>query len=201
MRIVRLAGFILALAVAPAFGLAAPQPMVRVEVGAGISLAVPKGWLACDAQTSALLGSSARAAQAQSFCAKFDAEGGAKAVIDPRPDSPLQVSVAFLPREGVTEKLLKDATPAWLKTFSDKECIQTFHADAAMATCVFHVETIAGHPALSGLLQGFDAKGNGAALHMVLLVAKGGNAIFLFMTRHPGEDARVAALVGSIAVQ
>jgi hypothetical protein len=183
---------------------AAPHagPATRIAVGGGLSIAVPAGWTACDAPTRALLGGKeASGALGKKFCADFDSKGGAKAVLDPSPADSLAVSMAFTPNQPFPEEFYNSATPDKLHTLGDDECANTFGAEAASATCVFTVQTVAGHHALSGIMRPTSSGTGADSIRLVTVGAHGGSVILIFFGSHIAKDPRIEAILDSVTVE
>jgi len=182
-----------------ACALAAAAPgTVRVAVGGGMSVAVPKTWTACDAPTRALLGTAAPAAGfAKQFCDQFDPKGGAKAIADPNPADTLTVSMGFTPGPALPGDLVTNATPDKLADLAAKTCADDFGPDTPPANCSFRIETVGGKPALVGVLR--DTRG-GKAIRTVMQSASGGTTILIFYGTHVAADKRVQAVLDSVTL-
>ncbi|HEY1630901.1 MAG TPA: hypothetical protein VGF56_06270 [Rhizomicrobium sp.] len=194
--------FMRRLALLALVALAAPVPAAdapstaRIVVGGGMSIAVPKGWTACDAPTRALLGSKEPTTGfAKQFCDQFDAKGGAKAVGDPNPADTLTLSMAFTPGQNLPGDLTQSATPDKLADLAAKTCADDFGPDTPAANCSFRIETVAERPALVGVLR--DTK-SGKAIRTVMQSVNGGTTILIFYGTHVTADGRVQAILDSV---
>ena len=167
---------------------------VRIPIGGGVSIGLPKGLTACDAPTRALLGSKMLPASLKGDCADFDDQGGAKMVLNPVSGSLHTISMAYTTDNYLPPDFVKRMTPQILHVFGDDQCRRLFHEQASDLSCVFDVKAYAGRSMLDGVVS----SPNGPALGMILLPASAGTAIVMFFGKGVDADPQIVSILESI---
>ncbi|HEX2591525.1 MAG TPA: hypothetical protein VHL34_08510, partial [Rhizomicrobium sp.] len=143
-------------------------------IAPGVTIAVPRGWMACDKPTNALLGNVWSPANFPTL--KCDPPAGVAQIhlMDMHPLHPLSLIVVSEKFHGIEPALLSAATPDIVSELSRAQCADAgrlLGVDSSRITsCRFSVQTVAGHPSFVGDLTWMPEKANGPHLIRLYLI-------------------------------
>lgn len=158
---------------------AAAGDTVRVPLPHGVSLAVPKGWVACDPAVDALLGGKAPENNVEDLCKP---SAGIMQVAFANPD----LSTLMVVGVGYDKDLHfvdpSTAAPAELDAFKTKLCKTALEEEAGNGRCEFKASMLAGHATLDGLLTTVTHDGMDCTARIVAFSRDGGTMLIMAMT-------------------
>lgn len=139
---------------AKAKGHASDAP-VRITIAPGVTILVPRGWVACDKETNAALGDIWKPANITSLRCMAPPDGIEQIhMLDPSPLNPVSVLVGYHKFREIDPTVLTAATPDIASKLSADECREAPTIldlpRESVASCSFAIQTLAAHPVLAG---------------------------------------------------
>lgn len=127
----------------------------RITIAPGVTILIPHGWVACDADTNAALGKVWNPANITGLRCFPPRDGETEIhMMNPAPLSPMGLIVGHQMFQTVDPALMKDATPEIASLLSVEECKGASSilnmASERIASCSYVVQTVAQHTAFAG---------------------------------------------------
>jgi hypothetical protein len=187
---------------------APPVDSTRIAIAPGYSIAVAKGWMACDPAINAQIGG----LPLPEFFAKDMCGDPPKDMILPlvKPElGGFSAVMVGVDAHSVAPFDLGTMTDSDLQDLKNKLCHLPFFAAQPSAQCDLEISTAAGQPAVTGVLLAPGDGGMAMKVHIVVIPQAGaGMVMFLFVRAALGttpdkfaDDADMTAMIASLAKQ
>jgi len=177
-----------------------PAGTVRVDMSHGVSLAIPKGWIACDPAVDAELGGLAAQNHADDLCKPSGNDQVRIIVADP--DISALAVVATVYDRSV--KFPDPSSIASSETLKATLCQMALADEKGPSHCEFSAGTMAGRPVLDGTLEMTTGNGMECKAHIVAFERDGGSMMIMGMSfpkLSAGGGAAFNTVLQSLTIQ
>jgi hypothetical protein len=139
----------------------APEPeTVKLQAAPGVSVSVPKNWIACDDANDALLGGAKDTESLKGSVCAVDTADTTLTVFDPHPYRTMTLRFIHDPRQIDGDMFLRDLAPDKLVQQQDENCQAATKPLVAsgvqIAACVVSATTVSGRPARQIVVTGTE---------------------------------------------